>query len=113
MTRDQLRVADYLGHILEAIERIGEYTEDVDEVGFFGNKMIRMRSCATLRSSGKPQETLSALPLTLPLSIPKLPGRLSTPCATASRMVISRSILKSSGEPFNETCRNWRMRLAK
>lgn len=41
MTREQLRVADYLGHILEAIERIGEYTEDVDEVGFLGNKMIQ------------------------------------------------------------------------
>ena len=41
MTREQLRVADYLGHILEAIERIGEYTEDVDEVTFLDNKMIQ------------------------------------------------------------------------
>jgi len=41
MTRNQLRVADYLGHILEAIERIGEYTEDVDEVTFLDNKMIQ------------------------------------------------------------------------
>lgn len=41
MTRDQLRVADYLGHILEAIERIGEYTEDVDEVTFLGNTMVQ------------------------------------------------------------------------
>ena len=41
MTHDQLRVADYLGHMLEAIERIGEYTEDVDEVSFLGNKMIQ------------------------------------------------------------------------
>lgn len=41
MTRDQLRVADYLGHILEAIERIGEYTEDVDEIGFLENTLIQ------------------------------------------------------------------------
>ena len=41
MTRDQLRVADYLGHILEAIERIDEYTGDVGEVTFLANKMIQ------------------------------------------------------------------------
>lgn len=38
---DQLRVADYLGHILEAIERIDEYTEDIDEVTFLDNKMVQ------------------------------------------------------------------------
>ena len=29
MTRDQQRLADYLAHILEAIERIERYTEDM------------------------------------------------------------------------------------
>lgn len=29
MSRDQQRLADYLAHILEAIERIGHYTEDM------------------------------------------------------------------------------------
>lgn len=29
-----LRVPDYLGHILKAIERIDRYTADMDEVGF-------------------------------------------------------------------------------
>ncbi len=37
----ELRVPDYLGHILEAIERIESYTEDVDEVGFLNNGMIQ------------------------------------------------------------------------
>lgn len=41
MTREPLRVADYLDHILEAIERIGEYTEDIDELAFLANKMIQ------------------------------------------------------------------------
>lgn len=41
MTREPLRVTDYLGHIIEAIERIGEYTADIDEVGFLDNKMIQ------------------------------------------------------------------------
>lgn len=29
-----LRVTDYLGHILQAIERIARYTVEMDEVGF-------------------------------------------------------------------------------
>ncbi len=31
MTRDQQRLADYLAHILEAIERIDRYTEGLSE----------------------------------------------------------------------------------
>lgn len=31
---DILRLPDYLGHIVEAIERIHRYVEDLDEVGF-------------------------------------------------------------------------------
>lgn len=41
MTRDQQRLADYLGHILEAIERIEQYTVDMSEVAFLGNKMAQ------------------------------------------------------------------------
>ena len=39
MTRDQQRLADYLSHILEAIERIDRYTEDMDELGFLNNQL--------------------------------------------------------------------------
>lgn len=38
MTRDQQRLADYLAHIIEAIERIDRYTEDMDEVAFLNNE---------------------------------------------------------------------------
>lgn len=31
---DKLRIPDYLGHILEAIQRIHRYVEDMDEVKF-------------------------------------------------------------------------------
>ena len=34
MSRDPLRTADYLGHILEAIARIQKYCDDLDEVAF-------------------------------------------------------------------------------
>jgi uncharacterized protein with HEPN domain len=36
-----LRVPDYLGHILKAIERIKEYVSDVDEMAFLSSKLVQ------------------------------------------------------------------------
>jgi uncharacterized protein with HEPN domain len=36
-----LRVADYLGHILKAIERIERYTAELDEVGFLNSELVQ------------------------------------------------------------------------
>lgn len=36
-----LRVPDYLGHILKAIERIDRYTSDMDEAGFLNSEMVQ------------------------------------------------------------------------
>lgn len=41
MTRDKQRLADYLTHILEAIERIDRYTGDMAEVAFLENQMAQ------------------------------------------------------------------------
>lgn len=41
MSRDKQRLADYLEHILEAIERIARYTEDMGEVAFLENSMAQ------------------------------------------------------------------------
>jgi uncharacterized protein with HEPN domain len=41
MSRDSLRLADYLDHILDAIERISTYCADIDEVSFLSNKMLQ------------------------------------------------------------------------
>lgn len=35
------RVPDYLGHILEAIERIEEYVSDMDEMDFLASKLVQ------------------------------------------------------------------------
>jgi uncharacterized protein with HEPN domain len=37
----KLRVPDYLGHILQAIERIERHTSDVDVVGFLASELIQ------------------------------------------------------------------------
>lgn len=41
MTRDQQRLADYLRHIRDAIERIGRYVRDIDEATFLQNDMAQ------------------------------------------------------------------------
>ncbi len=41
MSRDKQRLADYLTHILEAIERIGRYTRDMSAVAFLQNEMVQ------------------------------------------------------------------------
>lgn len=41
MTRDQQRLDDYLGHIIEAIERIERYTGDVNETAFLEDQLVQ------------------------------------------------------------------------
>lgn len=41
MRRDKQRLPDYMGHILEAIQRIERYTEDLDELAFLQNEMAQ------------------------------------------------------------------------
>ena len=36
-----LRAPDYLGHILEAIERIEEYVSDMDEMAFLSSNLVQ------------------------------------------------------------------------
>lgn len=43
MSRDQQRLADYREHILEAIERIDRYTDDMSEVAFLDTPMAGRR----------------------------------------------------------------------
>ena len=38
---DAQRLADYLAHILEAIERIEKYVSNIDEPAFLNNKLIQ------------------------------------------------------------------------
>lgn len=38
---DATRIPDYLGHILQAIERIERHTADVDEMAFLSSELIQ------------------------------------------------------------------------
>jgi len=41
MSRDPQRLVDYLAHILEAIERIHCYVEDMDEPAFLRDSLVQ------------------------------------------------------------------------
>ncbi len=41
MTRDRQRLADYLSHILDAIERIDRYTGNMDETSFLNSQLVQ------------------------------------------------------------------------
>lgn len=41
MSKDRQRLIDYLAHILDAIERIDRYTENMDEVAFLQNDLVQ------------------------------------------------------------------------
>lgn len=41
MKSGELRVPDYLAHLLEAIDRIADYTATMDEIGFLQSKLVQ------------------------------------------------------------------------
>lgn len=41
MNKHALRAQDYLGHMLEAIKRIGRYTQDLTEAAFIESEVVQ------------------------------------------------------------------------
>ncbi len=41
MTDDQPRLIDYLGHVVQAIERIASYTENMDQLAFLQMTLVQ------------------------------------------------------------------------
>ena len=41
MSRHPMRLLDYLGNIVEAIDRINRYCQDLDEPSFLSNEMVQ------------------------------------------------------------------------
>jgi uncharacterized protein with HEPN domain len=41
MSKEGQRLADYLGHMLQAVDRINRYTERLDEVAFLQDELVQ------------------------------------------------------------------------
>lgn len=59
MSRDRQRLFDYLQHILEAINRIQRYIEDIDEVSFLNNELIQDAAIRNLEIIGEASRNIN------------------------------------------------------
>ena len=73
MSRDPQRLPDYLGHILEAIERIQAYVADVDEVGFLSSKLIQDAVIRNLEVIGEASRNIEHVHPEFAAAHPELP----------------------------------------
>jgi len=73
MTRDQQRLADYLAHITEAIERIERYTGDMDEVTFLNNPLVQDAAIRNLEVIGEASNNIEKNYPDFAASHPELP----------------------------------------
>lgn len=77
MSRDPQRLPDYLGHILEAIERIRAYVADVDEVGFLSSKIIQDAVIRNLEVIGEASRNIERVHPEFAAAHPELPLALA------------------------------------
>ncbi len=77
MSRDPQRLPDYLGHILEAIERIQAYVADVDEVGFLSSKIIQDAVIRNLEVIGEASRNIERVHPEFAVAHPELPLALA------------------------------------
>ena len=77
MSRDPQRLPDYLGHILEAIERIQAYVADVDEVGFLSSRIIQDAVIRNLEVIGEASRNIERIHPEFAAAHPELPLALA------------------------------------
>jgi Protein of unknown function DUF86 len=97
MTRDQQRLADYLAHILEAIERIGQYTEDLSKVVFLDDQMAQDAVIRNIEIIGEASNNIEKHYPEFAATHPELPLHLPTRCAMRWPTAISMLTWKSCG----------------
>ena len=77
MSRDPQRLPDYLGHILEAIERIQHYVDDMDEVGFLNSKLVQDAVIRKLEVIGEASRNIERVHPEFAAAHPELPLALA------------------------------------
>lgn len=77
MSRDPQRLPDYLGHILEAIERIHSYVAEVDEVDFLSSKIVQDAVIRNLEVIGEASRNIERVHPEFAAAHPELPLALA------------------------------------
>lgn len=78
MSRDPQRLHDYLGHILEAIERINAYVNNVDEVGFLASQIVQDAVIRNLEVIGEASRNIERVHPDFAAAHPDLPLALAS-----------------------------------
>jgi len=73
MSHDVQRLADYLSHILQAIERIHRYTDDIDEIGFSQNDLMQDAMIRNLEIIGEASRNIERKHPDFTAAHPELP----------------------------------------
>ena len=73
MSRDPLRLADYLDHILEAIQRIQDYCADLDETGFLSTPLVQDAVIRNFEIIGEASRNIERVATDFVTAHPELP----------------------------------------
>lgn len=73
MKQNTQRLADYLSHILAAIERIDRYTTSLDEASFLQNEMVQDAVIRNLEIIGEASHNIDSLYPEFAAAHPELP----------------------------------------
>jgi uncharacterized protein with HEPN domain len=73
MSRDPLRVLDYLDHILEAIRRIQQYCEGIDQTAFLKNQLVQDAVIRNFEINGEASRNIERVDPQFLISHPELP----------------------------------------
>jgi len=101
MTRDQQRLADYLAHITEAIERIDGYTGNMDEATFLNNPLVQDAVIRNLEIIGEASNNIEKRYPDFAASHPELP----LPFAYQMRNAVAHGYFKVDFEIVWKTIR--------
>lgn len=73
MNREQQRLLDYLEHMMQAIERIRRYTDQLDEVAFLQNELVQDAVIRNLEILGEASNNIQKLYPEFAAQHPELP----------------------------------------
>ena len=73
MSKDRQRLIDYLAHMLEAVDRIKRYTENMDEVAFLQSELIQDAVIRNLEILGEASNNIQKHYAEFAIQHPELP----------------------------------------
>jgi uncharacterized protein with HEPN domain len=73
MTNEPLRIDDYFGHIIEAIDRIQKYSADCDEASFLSDELIQDAVIRNFEIIGEASKNIERVAVGSMVANPQLP----------------------------------------